>query len=245
MTSLLFITPVWKRQELTEIVLKSRRWCCDTLKKHGIDATSVIIGDDDNLDVARSLGFEVVERDNEFLSRKFNDGYEFAYNHGFDYCYPVGSDSILTPEQFINWVGCGEPVSSHYYCMIHSSGAERIDVQIDVPGGIGPLIIPVSLLRSIPRPIQQDLKRGCDNAARQTILTAGHRIVERRTHQWEHTAFQSGVTQITDYGRIKRVYQAEDVEIVAGVFPEIEKLYPADIVAGIRDYYESGRATNA
>jgi len=242
MTSLIFITPVWKRYELTEIVLKSRKRVCDELERYGIQATSVVIGDDDNIDIAKSLGFEVVERDNEFLSRKFNDGYEAALHLGYNYCYPVGSDSILTSDQFINNVGEELPIASHYYSMIHYTGKERIDVEIKVPGGIGPLIIPVSMLAKFPRPISQDMRRGCDNAARQTILSAGIQILTRKEHQWEHVAFQSGVTQITDYERIRRVYNAEVVETVHGIFPEITALYDADTITGINDYYASGKA---
>jgi hypothetical protein len=219
---------------------------CDELKSYGITANSVIIGDDDNLDIARGLDFAVVERDNEFLSRKFNDGYHHAFESGYDYCYPVGSDSILTVDQFIHNVGEELPVASHYYCMIHSTGEERIDVSITVPGGIGPLIIPVRMLTKFPRPIQEDLRRGCDNAARQTILRAGVEILTRKTEQqWEHVAFQSGITQITDYERIRRVYRAEVTEVDHGTFPEIEKLYDEDTISSIKDYYRSGRADNA
>jgi hypothetical protein len=218
---------------------------CDELATYGIEATSIIIGDDENLDIARELKSIVVECDNEFLSRKFNEGYAAAWNNGFDYCYPVGSDSILTADQFINNVGEELPIASHYYSMIRSSGEERIDVQITVPGGIGPLIIPVPLLAEFPRPIKEDMRRGCDNAARQTILRAGLEILTRETHQWEHVAFQSGVTQITDYERIRRVYQAEQYEVDYGVFPEIEELYDAVTIESIRDYYRSGRALNA
>jgi len=245
MTSLLFITPVWQRYELTEIVLRSRKLVCDELEKHGISASSVIIGDDDNLDVARSLGFHVVERDNEYLSRKFNDGYEFAYDNGYDYCYPVGSDSILTADQFVDNLGKDLPVASHFYSMIHYTGAERIDVKIKVPGGIGPLIIPVPMLGKCRRPIPQDLRRGCDNAARQTILTMESRMLTRENHQWEHTAFQSGITQITDYERIRRFYRADTYDIDFGIFRSIEQLYPKDILDSIFDYYQSGRSQDA
>jgi hypothetical protein len=129
--------------------------------------------------------------------------------------------------------------------MIHYTGQERIDVKITVPGGIGPLIVPVDLLSNCPRPIQEDLKKGCDNAARQTILRAGFQILTRETHQWEHTAFQSGVTQITDYERIRRVYKAESYDIDCGTFKEITSRYDADTISALRDYYESGRAENA
>jgi len=245
MTSLCFITPVWGRYELTSIVLRHRKRVCNELAENGIEATSVIVGDDENLDIANELGFIIAVCDNEFLSRKFNEGYAAAWDHGFDYCYPVGSDSILTADQFIQNVGAELPVASHFYSMIRSSGEERIDVQITVPGGIGPLIIPVPLLAEFPRPIKEDMRRGCDNAARQTILSAGMEILTRETHQWEHVAFQSGVTQITDYERIRRVYNAEQFDVDYGTFPEIEELYDAVTIESIRDYYRSGRALNA
>ena len=245
MPSLCFITPVWKRYELTHIVLLARMLMCDELKTYGIEATNVIIGSDANLDIARDCGFPTVKCPNTFLSRKFNAGYEYAYKQGFDYCYPVGSDSIITADQFINNVGEELPIASHYYCMIHNTGQERIDVKITVPGGIGPLIIPVPMLAKFPRPIKQDMRRGCDNAARQTILTEGIKILTREEHQWEHVAFQSGITQITDYERISRVYRGEEFDIECGIFPEIEALYPPTVIDLITDYYESDRAQDA
>jgi hypothetical protein len=76
--SLWFCVPVHGRLTLTRICLRQLRRTCDTLQENGIHATAVIVGDDENLDVALELGFGTVRRDNRFLSRKFNDGIQFA-----------------------------------------------------------------------------------------------------------------------------------------------------------------------
>jgi hypothetical protein len=243
MTSLIFITPVWGRYELTAICLEQRRWLCDELKKEKIDAQAVIIGDDNNLEVAEALGFITVERDNEYLSRKFNDGYEAAWKHGFDYCYPVGSDSWLSPSQFHGQLGSDIPIASHYYTLIHETGTKRIDCKITVPGGIGPLIVPVRVLGKFDgRPIDVDLKRGCDNAARQRFVRADIELKTREDSQYEHTAFQSGVTQITDYERLRRVYRSTEYDIDYGSFAELEAIYPLHLTERIKGYYKSGRS---
>lgn len=58
MESVLFVTPAWKRYELTRLCLWQRRLACDSLFEAGIYATSVVIADDDNLDIAREFGFD-------------------------------------------------------------------------------------------------------------------------------------------------------------------------------------------
>lgn len=78
MPSLWFCVPVHGRQQLASICLRQLRRTCDALAEHGIDATAVVVGDDGNLDTAAGLGFAKVERDNRFLSRKFNDGIDVA-----------------------------------------------------------------------------------------------------------------------------------------------------------------------
>jgi hypothetical protein len=70
-------------------------------------------------------------------------------------------------------------------------------------------------------------------------------LTRKADHQWEHVAFQSGCTQITDYERIRRVYQAEVVDVIHGIFPEIELLYDNDTIQAIQAYYASGRASDA
>jgi hypothetical protein len=78
MPSLWFVVPAHGRIELARICLRQLRRTCDELEREGIEATAVVIADDENLDTARELGFGTIERDNEFTSRRYNDGIQLA-----------------------------------------------------------------------------------------------------------------------------------------------------------------------
>jgi glycosyltransferase involved in cell wall biosynthesis len=70
------------------------------LAASGLQAECVIVGDDRNLDIAEQHGFHVVEQSNDFLGRKFNDGFQYALEHGADYVVSVGSDDWVHPDLF-------------------------------------------------------------------------------------------------------------------------------------------------
>src|ERR1043166_7140565 len=113
-TSLAFLTPVWQRFSLTEICLLQRRHACDYLKEHhGLDATCIVIGSDENLEIAESFGFIGQHHENlavaahvnrgepyVCLGMKFNAGYGRAYEEGIDLVFPIGSDSWIDPIYF-------------------------------------------------------------------------------------------------------------------------------------------------
>jgi hypothetical protein len=73
-----FIVPAFGRVELARICLRQLRRTCDQLAAEGIDATAVVISDDENRDTALDLGFAHVTRGNEFVSQRFNDGIQVA-----------------------------------------------------------------------------------------------------------------------------------------------------------------------
>jgi hypothetical protein len=73
-----FIVPAFGRVELARICLRQLRRTCDQLAAEGIDATAVVISDDENRETALDLGFGTVTRGNEFVSAKFNDGIQAA-----------------------------------------------------------------------------------------------------------------------------------------------------------------------
>lgn len=94
------VSPAWGRQEVTRIVLAQRRHMCDLLATRGIEANSVIIADDENLDIAREYGFHTVEMDNSDLGARFNAGYQYAGKQGADFFAHVGSDDWVHPDTF-------------------------------------------------------------------------------------------------------------------------------------------------
>ena len=100
--SMWFVTPAWQRYELTAVCLRQRQWVIEQLADHGIEARCVVVADDENLDIARALGFDVVEQRNDRgLGRKFNDGYEHAARAGATWIVPIGSDSWIDPRYFL------------------------------------------------------------------------------------------------------------------------------------------------
>lgn len=99
--SLWFVTPAWKRYELSEVCFEQRRRVIDFLATKGIDSQCVVVADDENLDTARALGFDTVEQNNDWLARKFNDGIEHACRNGATWVVPIGSDSFIDPAYFL------------------------------------------------------------------------------------------------------------------------------------------------
>lgn len=89
MATLWFVVPAHGRERLAAICLKQLRRTCDALSAEGIDATAVVIADDANLDTARELGFGTIERANDFVSAKYNDGIEFACAPQYRNCAEV------------------------------------------------------------------------------------------------------------------------------------------------------------
>lgn len=88
MPSLWFVVPVHGRLPLASICLRQLRRTCDALTENGIEATAVVVADRENLRELRrrlsnaapgpTLGFGTVERDNMYLSARFNDGIQLA-----------------------------------------------------------------------------------------------------------------------------------------------------------------------
>jgi len=76
--------PVHGRLPLALICLRQLRQTCDALTADGVDATAVVVADADDLRALRHrldrrlLGFGSVERDNAYLSRRYNDGIQLA-----------------------------------------------------------------------------------------------------------------------------------------------------------------------
>jgi hypothetical protein len=53
----MFVVPAHGRLELAEVCLRTLRWTCDELTAAGIDSSAIVVACDENLAVARELGF--------------------------------------------------------------------------------------------------------------------------------------------------------------------------------------------
>lgn len=94
------VSPAWRRYSVTRLALAERRWLCDELAKRGHEAHSVIVADDDNLDIAREFGFHALWWKNDDLGEKFNAGFRFAAQNGADVFVHIGSDDWVHPSVF-------------------------------------------------------------------------------------------------------------------------------------------------
>lgn len=242
MTSLLFVVPAWQRFELSEICFRQLRQTCDALCAAGLRAEAVVIADDENLDLASAQGFRLLERDNEFLSRRFNDGYELALEEDFAWVHARGSDMWEDPECFLALLSLGADeclVGRNLAAFMPAStwpftGTRRVDLDLGIP--FGSATYPVSALRVCGgRPMREDLPRSCDAATRRALAPHA-RPAFHSLHSLERINFSSAV-HVTDWQQLASMGHVSTGPAVWDDLP-----YPPDLVAAVREFYESGRA---
>lgn len=222
MSVLWFVTPAFQRVELTAICLEQRRLVIDALGKAGVEAHQVVIADDENLDVARSFGFDVVERDNEWLGRKFNDGMEYAGKHGAEWIVPIGSDSWIDPAYFLPLPHPGDTRSSSAYCVVE---AERMAELRVGRNGAGPYMFNRRILApSGFRPAADELHKGIDHSTVGGIKRP-IRWQLRTLHPFQYIGFR-GMPHITGYDQLMHRWGVAEHEPWA----ILAEYYPADLV---------------
>lgn len=231
------MTPVFGRFAMTSICLRQRAWVCRELVKYGIDATCVVIGDDENLAVARRLGFAVVKCPNDYLGRKFNEGYEFAAAEGVDYVAPIGSDTWVDPAAFEHLPKAGEVLCSHWYAVIREDGLERADCFID-PGpdrsSSVALVFQTAMMEPAGyRPNDEFIQAGCDGALIRGLSKSGPiTFTIRDLHPLQNVALRSD-RQITKYENLKR----RAVSVTDKPFSGLRSIYPARLVREVETLY--------
>lgn len=192
MKTLWFVVPAHGRFDLTRICLRQLRRTCDELLDAGVEASAVIVADDDNLDTALELGFGVVERNNRFLSRRFNDGIQLACDREFnprpvDYVVPCGSDDWVSPAILTDLPRNNTVVGFQRISFVREDGLELTERFLNYDGGSGIRIYPRAVLGALGyRPADEDRVRGCDtsilyNLRRSTKFRLEHRVVDPRS----------------------------------------------------------------
>lgn len=247
---LLFISPAYERLELSRICFEQRQWAIEKLARAGIEAQSIVVADDDNIEIARSLGHDYFRRDNEWLGRRFNDGYEHAHDEGFTHAFPIGSDSWVDPEFIIQAYIDGHfhedandglnVVCSRHYSRIDASGTVRRQLWIPVLQGVS-YIVPVKALDECGyRPCQEEIRRGCDGSTWQSVSRRrGVQVVWSEVHELETTAFESTWPQVTHFSRLAGRFKVHD--ITGDIFSGLKKVYPPNLVDDVASLYERAR----
>lgn len=243
MTTLAFVVPAYRRFELTRVCLRQLARTCDALAARGIDATTVVVADDENLQVAELLGFATVRRENSPLGRKFNDGIEYAASPrylGCEYVVPIGSDNWIDPELVVAQMPPEGMIGAHRLClMIHESGVRSCPLRIHYDGGDGIRTIPSSILEPLDyRPAEEDRNRAIDTSIWTRLGRANRRMPGLHyvdIHPAQVISFQSADEQLNHYWQLRSAFRAGDER--EDHWDELARYYPAQAIAEVREIY--------
>lgn len=227
MPQLWIITPAFQRFALAEVCFDQwSRQLQPACAAAGVELRVIVVADDENLDIARAAGFDTLEQDNRWLGRRFNDGIEYACEHGADWVAPIGSDSWIMPEYLLPLPDVGISRRSHLLTTV------RLDrlAELHITGiGVGPFMYHRSLLESsFFRPLEDRIARGCDTSTIVGIEYAGETITweDRDVHQYQHVSFR-GQPHLTKYTRL---WASFGVRELYEPWSALLEHYPADLV---------------
>lgn len=238
-----FVVPVHGRERLTGICLRQLRRTCDALTAEGVQATAVVIGDDTNIDTAHDLGFATVERDNRYLSRKFNDGIQLALDPGYnpapaDYVVPLGSDDWVDHRLFLDLPDSRTMVGFQRLAIVREDGRELTSRHLTIKGGSGIRIYPSALMEPLGyRPADEWRERACDTSIFTNLerhWTGGMRVMHHHLHDFQIVDWKSPTEQLNRYEDLAAVYRAA---VTADPFDVLAEHYPAVALAEMRELY--------
>jgi glycosyltransferase involved in cell wall biosynthesis len=228
--SLWFVVPAHGRLALTRICLRQLRRTIDDLEDAGVDASAVVIADDENLDTADEFGFGTIRRNNLFLSRRFNDGIQLACDRSLnprpvDYVVPLGSDDWIAAEVLFDLPRPNTVVGFKTISFVREDGRELTSRFLDYDGGAGIRIYPRAILKRLAyRPADEDRVRGCDtsiwvNLQRTIAFRVEYPTIDtRQIVDWKSTGSnRNAYAEVA--GRWRGSAPADPFEALAGVFP--------------------------
>jgi hypothetical protein len=227
-----FVTPAYRRYELSEVCFEQRKRVIDHLNSQGIEAHCVVIADDENIDIALSAGFEIVEQNNEWLGRRFNDGIEYAARNGATWIVPIGSDSWIDPAYLLPLPA--QSRTSGNYAVVTGDRMGVLEVGERNPAG--PHMIHRSTLPESLRPARDELNRYVDSST-----LAGLQGVEwesRKVHPLQYIGFR-GQPHLTPYDRLWRAWGVRES---TDPWTELAAVYPTDLVDRARRCLSSAPA---
>lgn len=181
---IVLVSAAWRRFDVTRLCLAQRAILRTELAERGHEMRAVIVADDENLEIARSFGFDTIERNNDYIGRKFNDGIEHALHElEADFVVLIGSDDWMhvsmfdvLPKEIADLpmptaerpVVIGRPgpqaVTGKKIAFVD---LEREMIQpCEARGRLGviPWVFPASALRETPRPITETCNKGIDGS---------------------------------------------------------------------------------
>ena len=218
-----FVTPAWQRYDLTAVCLEQRQRVIEDLARRSIEAHCVVIADDENLNIARSLGMETIEQNNDWLGRRFNDGIEYAARHGAEWIVPIGSDSWIDPAYFLPLPDPQVTRSSGMYAAVTATRIGYLNVR-NPRNPAGPHMIHRSRLPESFRPARDELSRYIDSSTLAGLSNVQWEI--RDLHPLQYIGFR-GQPHITPYDRLYRAWGERES---TDPWSELATVYPQALV---------------
>ncbi len=246
MKSLCFVVPVHGRLELTAICLRQLRRTCDALLEHGIQAAAIAVSDADTLNELDldELGFGWVIRDNQFTSRRFNDGIQLATDPKFnpapaDFVVPFGSDDWADYRLFMEPLPKpNQIVGFQRMSFVREDGRELATTFLQVQGGSGIRIIPRQLVAPLGyRPAEEDRVNGCDTSILSSLRRHHGSEVEvchQHLHDYQIVDWKTSDEQLTTY---KNVTAFRAPRFAPDPFAALAPFYDADALDEMREFY--------
>lgn len=248
--SLWFIVPAHGRFDLARACLRNLRRTCDVLTAGGIEASAVVIGDDENVDLAHELEFGTIHESQGALGRRWNHGYQLACDPAYnprpvDYVVPFGSDDWVDPELILSAPRSQTHLTCFRRCaFVREDGRRLARLSIGYPGGIGVRIIPRSFIEKAGyRPADEHKRRALDTSTLRGLTQANYgrtpEIVYHDLHDLQIVDFKSGAGQLNSYKACLRFTHARESE---DVFGELAEHFPDAAIAEMRTVYASAPA---
>ena len=237
------ITPAWKRYEVSNIVFQNFYNLQKKLRKE-INLKVIIISDDENLNIAKKFGFITVETDNEFLGRRFNNGFEKAIEIGSDFVLPVGSDSLITKNIILSGVKLSNSnslVFSTMHSMLNEAG-NKIGCINTASGsenqnkGALWFYNRESIINAGKRPCKNNINSSCDRHTINSILEHNKNINFKINNisYFQHLAIKSKDIQIWKY----EIYRPQFVKEITKINKVILNNYGPLVLEELQKYYK-------
>lgn len=244
--SLWFVVPAHRRLRLSRACFAALRATCGRLDELGINASAVVVAEDDNLQAAREQGLGTVWSPNGQLGRRWNDGYQFAGQTGVDYVIPFGSDDIIDPDVVASSLpGPGEISCFRRSAVVSADGKKLALINVTYLGGDGVKIIPTQLLERFGfRPVEDRRKKAIDGSMIDRFSRGGlrPRYVYHDVHPLQIVDFKSRDDQLTPF---EALVSDPDGRVLADVvddpFGRLRDVYPDEVLAPIAALYTRGR----
>lgn len=180
------------------------------LAASGVTCETVVVADDENLDVAAEFGFDALDRPN-ILGARLNAGFRYAFINGATHVAFVGSDDWLHPDFFQPVIEGrlrrDQVLAGHNIAIVDMETGLLRRLGVRGPQGVSPWLIPVELLKD--QMVPDNATRGMEGHLHRSLLHG--EWVFHDPHDLTRVDFKSAVN-MTPYQRVNRLlgYGAEE-----------------------------------